>query len=59
MAQVIALNEPDPKDWAGWVIYLLDQMEGEAQGQINLGDYGKMLRTLASEIVNHVDSGKW
>ena len=25
MAQDIALIEPDPEDWAGWVDYLLEQ----------------------------------
>ena len=29
LARDIALIEPDPKDWAGWVIYLLEQMEME------------------------------
>jgi hypothetical protein len=27
MARDIALIEPDPRDWAGWVVYLLEQME--------------------------------
>ena len=31
MAQDIALIEPDLRDWAGWVIYLLEQMELEAK----------------------------
>lgn len=27
----IRIIEPDPKDWVWWVIYLLEQMEGEAK----------------------------
>ena len=27
LARDIALIEPDPKDWGGWVVYLLEQME--------------------------------
>lgn len=30
MVQDIALIEPDPMDWSGWVTYLLEQMEAEA-----------------------------
>ena len=31
MAWDIALIEPDPIGWEGWVSYLLEQMEGEAR----------------------------
>jgi hypothetical protein len=31
MARHIALIEPNPQDWGGWVIYLLDQLAAEAK----------------------------
>jgi hypothetical protein len=31
IARDIALIEPDPEDWGGWVMYLLEQMEAEAK----------------------------
>jgi hypothetical protein len=31
LARDIALIEPDPEAWAGWVIYLLEQLETEAK----------------------------
>ncbi len=33
MARVIAFIEPDPMDWAGWVDYLLEQMEVKGEGE--------------------------
>ena len=31
MVRDIALTEPNPVDWGGWVTYLLEQMEEEAR----------------------------
>ena len=31
MARDIALIEPDPQDWTGWVNYLLESLQTEAQ----------------------------
>ena len=55
----IAIHEPNPIDWRGWVSYMLEQLEGEAQKRVRIGDFEKMLRTLADELVDRVDSGKW
>lgn len=41
------------------MIYLLEQMEGEAVRRVRIGDFAKMLRTLADELVDRADSGKW
>ena len=46
LARDIALIEPDPEDWAGWVAYLLEQMEGEAKKRGKHNSYLEMLRTL-------------
>ena len=50
MARDIALIEPDPVDWAGWVVYLLEQMEAEAKRRGKHGDFGEMLRTLLQDL---------
>ena len=50
MARDIALIEPDPEDWGGWVVYLLEQMEEEAQRRGKSGDYEGMLRSLKQDL---------
>jgi hypothetical protein len=34
LARDIALIEPIPVDWGGWVSYLLEQLEAEAQSRL-------------------------
>ena len=46
MTRDIALIEPDPEDWGGWVVYLLEQMEGEAERRGKGGDFEKLLESL-------------
>ena len=50
MARDIALIEPDPQDWGGWVIYFIEQMEVEAKKRGKSGDYGEMLRSLKQDL---------
>ena len=38
LARDIAIIEPDPKDWAWWVVYFLEKMEVEAKRRGNSGD---------------------
>ena len=38
---------------------MLEQLEGEAQRRVRIGDFEKMLRALANELIDRVDSGKW
>jgi hypothetical protein len=45
MARDIALIEPDPEDWGGWVTYLLEQLEAEAQRRGKGGDFEEMLKS--------------
>jgi len=45
MARDIALIEPDPEDWAGWVKYLLEQMEAKAKRMGKQTEFYKMLRS--------------
>lgn len=48
MARDIALIEPDPRDWGGWVIYLLKQMEEEAR--LRRQRFVSVLRVIVHEI---------
>ena len=59
MARDIALIEPNPVDWGGWVTYMLEQLEGEAQRRVRIGDFEKMLRTLAKELTERAEGGRW
>ena len=49
MARDIALIEPNPVDWVGWVTYLLEQMEEEAENRGIRSDYEEMLMELRQE----------
>ena len=46
MARDIALIEPNPVDWAGWVIYLLEQLEVEAERRGKSAVFGEMYKCL-------------
>ena len=50
MARDIALIEPNPLDWSGWVVYLLEQMEGEAQRRGKRAGFEEMVRLLRKEL---------
>jgi hypothetical protein len=50
MAQDIALIEPEPQDWVGWVIYLLDQLEEEVKRRRRGFDFNSGLGTLLNEL---------
>jgi len=43
IARDIVIIEPDPVDWAGWIMHLLDQLEAEAQRRGEKGNYKQML----------------
>ncbi|MHA2402320.1 MAG: hypothetical protein ACXADH_04950 [Candidatus Kariarchaeaceae archaeon] len=52
LARDIALIEPDPRDWGGWVIYLLEQMEVEAKRRMKSGNFEEMIEKLISDLSN-------
>ena len=56
VARDIALIEPEPKDWAWWVGYLLEQMEMEAQKRGKLADFIDMLRLLQTRTQTELES---
>jgi len=45
MARVIALIEPNPQDLAGWVNYLLEQLEAESQMRGKEVEFEEILRS--------------
>lgn len=55
IARDIAIIEPDPEDWVGWVKYLLEQMEMEAGRRIKEGEFKLMLSTLRKMIHSHFE----
>ena len=57
MAGDIALIEPNPCDWGGWVAYLLEQMEIEARRRGTHDIYKEMLRSLQLELGNRIRFG--
>ena len=49
IARDIALIEPDPRDWAGWVMYFVDQLEEEAKRRRRGFDFNSLMGTMVSE----------
>ena len=50
MARDIALIEPNPKDWAWWVSYLIEQLEKEAMKRGKMVDFGETLKSLLDNL---------
>lgn len=50
MARDIALIEPEPKDWGGWVSYMLEQLEGEAHRIRKDSDCTIMINILKNDL---------
>lgn len=50
----IAENE-DPVTWTCWMSYILETMEGEADGE----KYSVFLRRLKLAITSRLDTGEW
>ena len=50
LARDIALIEPDPRDWAGWVMYLVDQLEKESKKREKQGEFKGILNSLQKKI---------
>ena len=50
MAWDIALIEPDPVDWGGWVKFLLEKLEEEATRRGKRASYKDMLRPLHKDL---------
>lgn len=59
IARDIAIIEPDPKDWAGWVGHLLEQLENHADKRKSIYNYERALVVLVDQIQNRIKGGKW
>ena len=53
IARDIALIEPDPVDWVGWVMLFVDQLESEATGRNKGFDFKHVINSLVDELQNH------
>lgn len=59
MARDIVLIESDPKDWAGWVNYLLESLQSEAQKNRKSAADEAMLLDLREALETRIEGGKW
>ena len=59
LARDIALIEPDPEDWAGWITYLLEALQEQAERDFKRTKYETMLETLRDDLTVRMDGGKW
>ena len=58
-AEEIADLEPDPNDWDGWVMYLLEELQLQASKDIKPAAFESMLETLKTSLAARIDGGKW
>jgi len=59
IARDIAIIEPDPQDWTGWVNYLLESLQTEAQKDRKSATYEAMLFDLREALETRIEGGKW
>ena len=59
IARDIAIIEPDPQDWTGWVNYLLESLQTEAQKDRKSATYEAMLLDLREALETRIEGGKW
>ena len=55
----LAQIEPDPRDWIGWVTYLLEALQNIAQESKKPEDYEIMLKALLDELEIRIKGGRW
>ena len=59
IARDIAIIEPDPQDWTGWVNYLLESLQTEAQKDRKSATYEAMLLDLREALETCIEGGNW
>jgi hypothetical protein len=59
MARDIALIEPDPQDWAGWVMYFVDRLEEEAKRRRWGFDFNILLDNLVEKLLDRTSNKRW
>ena len=58
-ASEIADLEPEPNDWAGWITYLLEALQVEAEKDSKPAAFETMLPTLRDALITRIEGGKW
>jgi hypothetical protein len=58
LARDIAIIEPDSRDWTGWVNYLLESLQTEAQKDRKSATYEAMLLDLREALEPRIEGGK-
>jgi len=58
LARDIAIIEPDPRDWTGWVNFLLESLQTEAQKDHKSATYETMLLDLREALETRIERGK-
>ncbi len=58
-ANEIAQVEPEPGDWAGWITYLLEVLQTEAEKDRKDAAYESMLHDLREALETRIEGGKW
>ncbi len=56
MARDIALIEPDPQHWAGWVIYFIDRLAEESQKRRREFDFNSIREELVNELQDRMST---
>lgn len=58
-AHQIGQVEPEPADWPGWVTYLLESLQVEAQEAGKRAEYDSMLEALRDSLLIRINGGGW
>ena len=58
-ASEIADLELDPNDWTGWITYLLEALQVEAEKDSKPAAFETMLPDLRDALITRIESGKW
>ena len=58
-ASEIADLEPEPNDWAGWITYLLEALQVEAEKDSKPAAFENMLPILRDSLDTRIDGGRW
>ena len=56
MARDIAVVEPEPMDWVGWISCFLDQLEQESEKRIRGFDFNSVRDALVNELQDRMNT---
>ena len=55
----IAQLEPAPSDWAGWVTFILEQLQAIAENAGRRDEFDAMLQALEKDLGKRIKNGSW